>query len=142
MFEINRKTDYAVRVLLALAKHTDNSRLPTQQILEEMLIPKAFAQRIVADLSRVGLVNTSPGPRGGLKLGRKPEDITLREVVEAIDGKILVSDCLRAPGECPLDETCPVRKRWARLQSVILKELEATTLAILAEEAFAMEAAA
>jgi len=135
VFRINRRTDYSVRVMLSLAKRPFGERLPTRIIQDEMLIPRSFLQRIIADLSRAGLLATYPGPNGGLQLSRPAEQITLRHIWEAIEGELLISDCLKAPGECPLDSGCPVRSRWGRLQSMIVHELERINLAELACEA-------
>jgi len=135
MFRINRRTDYAVRVMLCLARRPPGARLPTQAIQDEMLVPRAFLQRIIADLSKAGLVRTFPGPSGGLELARPAETVNLRHIWEAAEGPLLISDCLKAPGECPLDAACPVRTRWARLQNLVVQELEATTLDQLALEA-------
>jgi len=135
MFRINRRTDYAIRVMLCLARHPPGARLPTQAIQDEMLVPRAFLQRIIADLSKAGLVRTFPGPSGGLELARPAETVNLRHIWEAAEGPLLISDCLKAPGECPLDSACPVRSRWARLQNLAVQELEATTLDQLALEA-------
>jgi Rrf2 family protein len=135
VFRINRRTDYSIRVMLSLAKRPFGERLSTNTVQDEMLIPRSFLQRIIADLSRAGLLATYPGPNGGLQLSRPAEKITLRHIWEAIEGKLLISDCLKAPGECPLDCDCPVRSRWGRLQSLIVHELERTTLAELASEA-------
>ncbi len=70
MLKINRQTDYAVRVLLALAKQPEGTRLSTAAIQQEMLIPPAFMMRIVAQLAKTGLLNTFPGRDGGLMLPR------------------------------------------------------------------------
>jgi len=140
MMKINRKVDYAVRVLLALAKRPASSRLSSYEIQAQMLIPRPFLQRIIADLSHVELLHTFPGPNGGLELGRLPDEINLRQVWEAIEGPLVLSDCLVAPGDCPLSGACPVRCRWSRLQAVMLKELEGITLADLAEDAAAIAA--
>lgn len=134
MFKINRRTDYAVRVGVALAKRQFGTRLPTQLIQEEMLIPRAFLQRIISELSQARLILTFPGPCGGIQLARPPEEITLREIVQAMEGSLCISDCLRHPQDCPLNTTCPVRSRWNRLQRIILAELDRTTLAQLAAE--------
>ncbi len=135
MLRINRRTDYAIRVMLALAKRNEGERLSTRQIQEEMLVPHAFLQRIIADLSRRKLIHTYPGPSGGLQLARPAATISLRDIYEAIEGTLLISDCLEASGECPLDKTCPVRPRWDRLQMLIVKELESITLDQLAQDA-------
>ena len=138
MFRINRRTDYSVRVLLSLAKHPNGTRLPTQAIQDEMLVPRPFLQRIIADLSKANLIVTYPGVKGGIQLARPAETINLRQVWEAIEGPLLISDCLKSRDECPLGRACPVRSRWARLQMMIAQEMEATRLDELANEANAL----
>jgi Rrf2 family protein len=135
VFRVNRRTDYAVRVLLALAKEKDGTRKSIRAIQEEMIVPRAFLKRIVADLSAAGLVHTFPGPNGGLELARPAWTINLRHIWESIDGPLLISDCLKAPGVCPLDCDCPVHSRWKRMQTMIMSELNSTTLEQLAIEA-------
>jgi len=134
MIRINRKTDYAIRVLLALAKQGDEAMLPTSQIQQEMLIPKALSLRVVAELSKGGFILTYPGREGGLKLARPANKINLRQVVTYFESNFTVSECLHGGGTCPFDDSCPVRCRWARLQALILKELESTTFDELARE--------
>jgi len=139
MFRVNNRTDYAIRVMLAVAKRGVGERISTQQIQEEMLIPRPFLQRIIAELAAAELLSTFPGPKGGIELARPARDINLLDIWEAIEGPLLISACLLAKGECPLDEQCPVRKRWARLQSLIAYELESATLEELAAEANGMK---
>lgn len=135
MIRVNRKTDYAIRVLLALAKQGDGAMLPTSQIRNEMLIPKALAVRVVAELAQGGFIVTYPGREGGLKLARPAADINLRQVVTYFEENFTVSECIHGGGTCPFDHSCPVRCRWVRLQAVILQELESTTFEALAREA-------
>ena len=140
MFRINRRTDYSVRIMLALAKRPFGTRLSTQAIQEEMLIPRPFLQRIIADLSKANLILTYPGPNGGLELSRPPETIHLRHIWEAVEGRLLISNCLKTPGECPLYAGCPVHAHWCRLQALLSHELESASLAQLAEEAAVLQA--
>jgi Rrf2 family protein len=135
MFRINKKTDYAVRVMVCLARQPAGSRLPTQRVQDEMLIPRPFLRRIIADLSRAGLVNTYPGPGGGLELALPVGQVNLRHIWEASEGPLLISECLKSFEECPLTPECLVRGRWARMQASLLHELQATTLADLVQEA-------
>jgi Rrf2 family protein len=136
MLKINRQTDYAVRVLLALAKRGDSARISSADIQQEMLIPKAFMTRIVAQLSRAGLLNTFPGREGGLMLPHSASEITLRDVVEAFEGPILLSACLQVKGEddCPFQANCPVRPKWGRVQVAMLREMASITFEDLAKE--------
>jgi len=135
MIRINRQTDYAIRVLLALAKQGEGAMLPTTQIQQEMLIPKALSIRVVAELSKGGFIVTYPGRDGGLKLARPAAEINLRQVVTHFESNFTISECLHGGGTCPFDNSCPVRCRWARLQVLILQELENTTFDELAWEA-------
>jgi Rrf2 family iron-sulfur cluster assembly transcriptional regulator len=134
MIRINRQTDYAIRVILSLAKRGRGERASTSEIRKEMLIPPALAQRIVADLARGGFILTFPGRDGGLMLARPAREINLRQIVEHIEGKVFISDCLVEAEECPFDNNCPVRFRWSRLQSQMMLELEQTTFEELAHE--------
>jgi Rrf2 family iron-responsive transcriptional regulator len=135
MIRINRQTDYAIRVILALAKRGDEALLPTSKIQQEMLIPKSFSLRVVAGLAKGGFIITYPGREGGLKLARPAAEINLRQVVTYFESNFTVSECLHGGGTCPFDHSCPVRCRWARLQALILQELENTTFDELAREA-------
>jgi len=137
MIRINRQTDYAVRVILSLAKHGAGARLSTKAIQQEMLIPPAFMMRIVAQLAKNELLNTFPGREGGLMLPRPPSQITLRDIVEAFEGPILLSQCLQARGEadCPFKVNCPVRTKWGRVQVAMLHEMANITFEDLSQEA-------
>ncbi len=132
---INRRTDYAIRVVLGLAKHPPGTRVSAQQLSQEMLIPLSLLYSLLKELSRAQLVRTYPGPKGGLELARPAQDITLRDVIEAMDRLPRVSECIDQLDSCPFSTACPVRRRWARLQRLVLKELESTTFADLAAEA-------
>ncbi|MDQ2693185.1 MAG: Rrf2 family transcriptional regulator [Chloroflexota bacterium] len=140
MLKINRQTDYAVRVLLALARQGDSARVSSSEIQQEMLIPATLMPRITAQLARAGLLNTFPGREGGLMLPRPAADITLRDVVEAFEGPILLSQCLQVKGEddCPFQSNCPVRSKWGRVQVAMLREMAAITFESLAQEASAI----
>jgi len=139
MLKINRKTDYAVRVLLALAKRPVGTLASTSEIRKEMLIPPALLQRIVAELSAGNFINTQAGRDGGIRLAHTPQQINLLQVVEHFEGTIYLSDCVIKPGECPFDRRCPVRCRWVRLRNVLRAELEQTTFQDLVDDAIAIQ---
>ncbi|MDD5466612.1 MAG: Rrf2 family transcriptional regulator [Anaerolineales bacterium] len=140
MFRVNRRTDYAIRVMLALAKHPSGWRMSTKEIQDSMRVPRAFLQRIIADLSKAELIETFPGPHGGIQLARGAERINLRHIWEAIEGPLLISECLQAPEDCPLSDGCPVNAHWQRMQMLMQDELEGTPLSQLACEAFQLDA--
>jgi len=136
MLRINRQTDYAVRVVLFLAKRAEGVRFSSAEIQQEMLIPKSFITRIVAQLSHHGLINAFPGRDGGLTLPRSASQITLKDVVEAFEGPILLSECMQVKGEddCPFQSNCPVRSKWGRVQVAMMREMASITFEDLAKE--------
>ena len=99
-----------------------------------MQIPRSFLLQIVARLAQNNLVQTFPGRNGGIQIKRKAEEITLRHVVESMEGTVIISECLIDKDFCSLEPHCPIQKRWSRLQAVILKELGSTNFAMLAEK--------
>lgn len=139
MLRINRQTDYAVRVVLALSKREAGVRIPTADIRMEMLIPPAFLQRIVATLASEGFIVTQPGRDGGISLARLPEEINLLQVVEAFEGPIWLSACVEHLESCVFGRTCPVNRRWERLKDVIRAELESVTFAELVADGTVLE---
>jgi Rrf2 family iron-sulfur cluster assembly transcriptional regulator len=134
MLRINRQTDYAVRVVLALSKKEKGRLFPTAEIGREMLIPPALLQRIVAELASGGFINTQVGRDGGISLAHDPKQITLLQVVEQFEGELYLSDCVLKPGECPFDTRCPVHCQWIRLKNLLRKEMAGITFAQLVED--------
>jgi Rrf2 family protein len=134
MLRINRQTDYAVRVVLSLAKKPQGTRLPTSEIGREMQIPPALLQRIVAELANSDIIITQAGRDGGISLALPPKDITFLQVVELFEGELHLSDCLHKPGECPFEIKCPVHCQWIRLKKLLRDEMSRITFQQLLEE--------
>ncbi|OGO30204.1 MAG: hypothetical protein A2Z16_02940 [Chloroflexi bacterium RBG_16_54_18] len=125
--QITRQADYAVRAVLYLAKIGEERRAATSQIAQEQQIPPSFLAKIVSQLSVAGLLQTSRGARGGVSLARSPEDISVLEVVEAIDGPILLNECVANLGACTFGDTCSMRPLWCDTQAELVNRLKATT---------------
>jgi Rrf2 family protein len=125
--QITRQADYAVRAVLYLAKLGQDKRAATSQIAEEQQIPPSFLAKIVSQLSVAGLLQTSRGARGGVSLARDPEEISLLEVVEAIDGPILLNDCVSVNGTCFFGDTCAMKPVWCDAQAELVQRLRETT---------------
>jgi Rrf2 family protein len=125
--QITRQADYAMRAILYLAKLGPENRASTSQIADDQRIPPSFLAKIVSQLSVAGLLQTSRGARGGVALAREPEDISLLEVVEAIDGPILLNECVADPGTCTFGSTCPIHKVFCNAQAELVATLGNTT---------------
>lgn len=138
VFQINRRTDYAVRMMIELALQADGC-LSARHLAQRTNVPKAFLHKIAADLARASLLQTQTGPGGGLSLNLPAEQITMQHILEAMEGPICLNVCLLRPHECPRDQLCPGHDFWGRLQTVIVQQLQATTLADLAADAVALQ---
>lgn len=134
--QITRQADYAVRAVLYLTRLGQNERAATSQVAQEQHIPPSFLAKIISQLSIAGLLHTSRGARGGVTLAREPKDITLLEVIEAIDGPILLNECVGDDGaSCSFDEQCPLRSVWCEAQNDLVNRLKDTDFAQLMEKA-------
>jgi len=128
--KITRQADYAVRAVHYLAGLENDQRAATSQIAQEQRIPPSFLAKIVSQLSVAGLLQTSRGARGGVSLARAPEEISLLEVVEAIDGPIYLNECVADKGSsCIFGEDCPVQPVWCEAQAKLVETLKSTSFA-------------
>ena len=134
MLRINRQTDYAVRVVLALSRKPIGKRFLTSEIGREMLIPPVLIQRIVAELASGGFILTQAGRDGGICLAREPKQITMLQVVEHFEGELYLSDCILKPNECSFERRCPVHCQWVRLKNLLRDEMARITFQQLVEE--------
>lgn len=124
--QITRQADYALRAMVFLARLEPNERASTKKIAEKQKIPPSFLAKIISQLSIAGLVQTSRGARGGVFLSRQPGDISLLEVVEAIDGPVALNECTVAPGNCENAEDCPLHIIWQETQDELVTRLRDT----------------
>lgn len=129
--QITRQADYAIRAVRYLSRQEENQRSATSTVAREMKIPPSFLAKIISQLSIAGLLHTSRGARGGVTLARDPEDISLLDVVEAIDGPILLNECVGDPGNCDFAEECAMHPIWQEAQETLVKRLRETTFASL-----------
>ncbi len=133
--QITRQADYAVRAVLHLAQMKEGERAATSTVAKQQRIPPSFLAKIVSQLSIAGLLHTSRGARGGVTLARDPKDITLLEVVEAIDGPIQLNECVAQGGVCSFEDHCPIRSVWCEAQDELVARLKKADFAQLLAKA-------
>ncbi len=124
--QITRQADYAVRAVLYLARLDNTERAATSTVAQKQRIPPSFLAKIISQLSIAGLLHTSRGARGGVTLAREPKDITLLEVIEAIDGPIELNECVGEDASCAFDGDCPLRPVWCEAQKELVARLKST----------------
>ena len=129
--QITRQADYAIRAVRYLAKQGSSERVATSVVAREMKIPPSFLAKIISQLSIAGLLHTSRGARGGVSLAREPKDISVLDVVEAIDGPILLNECVGTSKPCTFEGDCLVHPIWLEVQESLVNRLRETRFDVL-----------
>ena len=131
MHFVSRECDYAIRIVRVLA----NMEIKTvQTICEREKIPKDFAYKILKKIERAGIVNSHRGTHGGYSLAKRPEEITLYDVLSVVSKNVLLNECLQLGIECPNntgEKVCLVHKEIQRIQEALEALLKEKTMDML-----------
>jgi Rrf2 family protein len=126
--EVTRRTDYAIRLLLELAR-VGGGPLSVRELAERQGVPYAFARSIQRDLVVAGFLTTLRGAQGGVSLARSPEEINLRDIANAIQGDTSCAVCSRDPGWCDRMQGCTVHQVWDEVDAMVGDYLATKSLA-------------
>jgi Rrf2 family transcriptional regulator, iron-sulfur cluster assembly transcription factor len=132
MMELTRKGEYAIRGIIYLAQQPYGKMALISEIAVAAQVPQTFLAKIFQSFAKLGIVNSYRGTGGGFTLARAAGKITLREVVEAIEGPILPNRCLVDTGACERDVTCNVHDVWREVQLKVFDILDSVTIEQLA----------
>jgi len=132
MMELTRKGDYAIRGIVYLASQPPNKISLLSEIAAAVDVPQTFLAKIFQQFSKTGIVKSFRGTGGGFLLASPPEEITLLQVVEAVEGPILPNRCVLKAGECERDVSCTVHPVWHQVQQKVRGILSNITLKDLA----------
>ncbi len=130
--ELTKRGDYAVRAMLALARGSGNGLLSARRISDAMDIPVRFLPQVLADLQRGGLVEAAPGRSGGYRLARHASEISLLDVIEAVEDDSRRQACVLRGGPCGLDGFCDVHGVFFEGQEALLAHFAGSSLSDLA----------
>ncbi|GFK92398.1 Putative HTH-type transcriptional regulator [Fundidesulfovibrio magnetotacticus] len=130
--KLTRAAEYAIRCVLYLSRHAAGQLVSRREVAEAMDIPPAFLGKIAQGLARAGVLVVRQGALGGYLLALPPKDISLLRVVEAMDGEILLNECLASPHHCGMSPTCPVHGVWAGARKRFRADLASVSFADLA----------
>jgi Rrf2 family protein len=131
MLHLTRKGDYAIRGMVYLATRPMDRMSLISEMASHIDVSQTLLSKIFQNLGKVGLVKSSRGMGGGFTLSRPAEEISLLEIVEAVEGPIVLNQCLLRPGTCDRDQGCTVHPVWKEVQekmrdllgNVMLKQL-------------------
>ncbi len=129
MFRLNRLTDYAVVVMTQMA-HDPKAVRTAPQIARNTGVPLPTVAKLLNALTRESLVTSHRGATGGYTLHRRAEEITVAEIIQAIEGPIALTACVDVSGyHCDVETLCPMRGNWEEVNRAIHDALDQVTLA-------------
>ncbi|GGD60414.1 SUF system Fe-S cluster assembly regulator [Croceicoccus mobilis] len=132
---LSNLADYAVVAMRAAATHCGGVKANAAGLAEETGLPAPTVQKLVSRLSAAGLLRSTRGAGGGIRLARPAAAITLADIVEAVEGPIVLTQCGdTGGGDCAIEHTCNVRPHWPQVNRAIRGALAGITLADLAKE--------
>ncbi len=135
------KAEYGVRLMVELGRQPTTGPVSLNSVAEAERLPLSYLEHLVAKLRRAGLVTSTRGAHGGYSLARPAEEITMLEVVEALEGQIAPMECFHESPEGKVlcshegdsDRACATKLLWTRVQGGVNRALQGTTLAELVE---------
>lgn len=128
MIRINRETDYATAILGVMAEGP-GERFSTTWLADRRGLPPATVSKILKQLVHAGLLESHRGSKGGYSLARPAEEISIAEVVRAIEGPIALTDCIEGGGQaCQYSPHCVISSNWSRINDAFHRALEGVSI--------------
>ena len=127
--KISTKFRYGLRAMLDLAIAQGDSPVLVQSIAERQQLSKKYLENLLIALKSAGLVRSVRGAKGGYLLARNPEEITVEAISTALEGPLVLADCVSHPGHCDRLEECATQELWASMTNALVDIMRNTTLA-------------
>lgn len=128
MLQVTSGSDYGIRGVIYLALRSPKGTMLISEIAAAEDIPESYLAKIFQGLTRQGILHSTRGVGGGFALARRPDRITLNDIISACEGPILVSRCLQKKDECDKKDICGMCYVWEKLQDNIVSVLQETTI--------------
>lgn len=132
MIRLSRMADYAVVIMSRMAMHGMDAPAPFSalQLSEATGLGQPTVSKLLKCLVKAGIVTSARGSQGGHLLARPPADITVAQIIEAVDGPIALTDCSdHHSANCDIENLCPTSKGWKKLNHAVKQALATVTLA-------------
>jgi len=126
--KLSTKSRYGTRLMAELAFHYDHGPVSVGEISRRQDISVKYLEQLIIPLKKAGLIKSTRGPKGGYSLTKSPNDITIGEIVEILEGGVEFSKCLRDPSRCDKIEVCATRRVWEEATEAVYEKLNSVTL--------------
>jgi Rrf2 family protein len=128
MLRFTKRADYGLMAIHYIALHEEFGAVSAKRVAEQFHIPAELLAKILQKLAKRGLIVSHNGPKGGYVLGRPPAEITVGDVIRALEGPISIVSCLEEQSDCPQMSRCNLRRPVQKLQAAISELLDTMSL--------------
>jgi Rrf2 family cysteine metabolism transcriptional repressor len=132
--KLSTKCRYGSRAVVELAKFYDIKTLKRKELVESLGIPDSYLENILVTLRNRGIIDTIRGAKGGYRLAKTPESITMLDIVEALQGSLSAVACIEDSNTCDKTSDCITRPIWLEMQEAQAKVLKKYNMKMLAEK--------
>lgn len=126
--KLSKASDYALVFLAKLERQPRTRWVSVHEMATTLKIPNRFLSNIAHRLVQVGILESHRGVHGGVKLAKRPDDITIGDVLEAMEDTMGLVDCVSKPGQCPIENNCDIVKFWSVTHGLVVSALKQITL--------------
>ena len=140
MFRLTKVTDYGIRILAHLARDAVGTTHNAREVAEEISLPVPMVSKVMKSLARAGMLESHRGSKGGFNLSRRPEEMTVADMISALEGPLALTECLIGPSLCQHEESCAVQGPWSVINLAVQNTLSTITLSDLISPAFPLSA--
>lgn len=134
MLQLTSRGNYGILAVFYIAQQPTRNFISIDEIAENTEIPKPYLSKILQNLCRGGILLSRRGTGGGFALSRPPDQISLKEIIEIIEGKIYIVNCLLAPSHCGKAEICPISPVWVGVQNFIVEIMASISIGDIINE--------
>ena len=149
MIRMSRLTDYGLLILARLAQvrtqatpggpQTAASSCSARELSRQVEVPLPMVSKVLKSLTRAGVLDSQRGAHGGYSLARRPEELTVADIIAALEGPLALTECSAGPAVCDLEASCAVRSPLLVINQIVRNSLAGITLADLTNPAFAAQ---
>lgn len=132
MIRIGKLTDYSL-VILSLLARSSQTLLSSNQVVEQTGIQKPTVAKLMKHLTHHGFLHAERGASGGYQLARSPKEISVVDIIKALEGPIALMQCNLGAENCAIAEQCPSKGPWQQINQILLETLSAVSLIDLQE---------
>lgn len=131
MIRMSKLTDYGIVLMSYMAAHPDRVHT-APEVADGAQLPLPTVSKLLRILAKDGILVSHRGVKGGYRLSREPQQLSVARIIGALEGPIGLTDCASAPGDCSHEPCCPIRRPWQKINQVILHALEQIPLSDMA----------